>query len=406
MLVQLSNISVPVLLRGPVLNDRRGLPRYWSTVWSTIVAAPFAASTHIKKLRYIENLYAHADAYVGKDSLDDALGLMDEDRLSIIMESWFVSIRNRSNGTDSDEKRWQTGLDFVTSVVAWVSIKHADDRIRSIEKRLHRLSTLYSQLHVRRVNPVETIRSLPASVVEALYEMLDPESNLNPFTRLHTRWRVFMTFTLLLRQGLRRGELLLLPCDVVKSAFDARQQRIRYWINIRDNEYEGSEHDPRHSKPAIKTSHSYRQLPVSEPTVQILDCYVENYRGRPQHSYLLNSPANSPLSTEALTKIFGRISGALPASVMKELEERTGKKSVTPHDLRHTCAVVRLHQLLEQGDSMDEALQKMRSFFGWSRTSSMPTRYAGAVFEDRLASVWNDAFDDRVALIRALPKGH
>ncbi len=52
---------------------------------------------------------------------------------------------------------------------------------------------------------------------------------------------------------------------------------------------------------------------------------------------------------------------------------------------------------------MDEALQKLRTFFGWSKTSAMPSRYARAVFEDRLAGVWNNAFDDRVALLRALP---
>ena len=113
-----------------------------------------------------------------------------------------------------------------------------------------------------------------------------------------------------------------------------------------------------------------------------------------------------PLSTEALTKAFAVISEKLPQSVIKELEARTGKTSVTPHDLRHTCAVVRLHQLLRQHDSMDEALQKLRTFFGWSRESTMPSHYARAVFEDRLASVWNDAFDDRVAFLRALPKGH
>ena len=76
-----------------------------------------------------------------------------------------------------------------------------------------------------------------------------------------------------------------------------------------------------------------------------------------------------------------------------------------PHDLRHTSAVVRLHQLLDSGDAMDEALQKMRTFFGWSKKSLMPSRYARAVFEDRLADVWNDSFDDRVALLRAIPKG-
>ena len=41
-----------------------------------------------------------------------------------------------------------------------------------------------------------------------------------------------------------------------------------------------------------------------------------------------------PLSTETLTKIFARISHCLPAPVLKELKDRTGKKSVTPHDLR------------------------------------------------------------------------
>ncbi|MDO3569566.1 site-specific integrase, partial [Ralstonia pseudosolanacearum] len=66
---------------------------------------------------------------------------------------------------------------------------------------------------------------------------------------------------------------------------------------------------------------------------------------------------------------------------------------------------VRLNQLLSQGDSMDEALQKMRTFFGWSHTSDQPANYARAVFEDRLAAVWNNVFDDRVAVLRALPPG-
>lgn len=85
------------------------------------------------------------------------------------------------------------------------------------------------------------------------------------------------------------------------------------------------------------------------------------------------------------------------------MKDRSGKQSVTPHDLRHTCAVVRLNQLLQQGDSMDEALQKLRAFFGWSRESQMPVRYARAVFEDRLSSVWNDALDERVSVLRAIP---
>jgi hypothetical protein len=406
MLLQLSNISVPRSLRGPILVDESGLPRYWAAVWSTVSAAQQADSTHLKKLRHIENLYQHADQLLGRSGLDDALGALDDDALAGILESWFVSIRNQPTTTESDEKRWQTGLGFVSSVVTWISKSGSGELMRRIDARLHHLSMLYRQLHVNKANPIESIRSLPATTVKALYEMLDPESSWNPFLRVGTRWRVFVSFILMLHQGLRRSETLLLPADGIKSAHDPKQGRIRYWINVQENPYEEAGTDPRHSKPSITTAASIRQVPVSEITANIIDTYVQNYRGRPQHSFLLNSPTNMPLSTEALTKAFAQVSSQLPATVLKELKDRTGKESITPHDLRHTCAVMRLHQLLQQGDSMDEALQKLRTFFGWSRTSTMPSRYARAVFEDRLATVWNDAFDDRVTLLRALPEGH
>lgn len=174
---------------------------------------------------------------------------------------------------------------------------------------------------------------------------------------------------------------------------------------MQENEYVDARDDPRCSRPGIKTSYAIRQLPVSGLIADLVRMYTEKFRGRPQHAYLLNSQSGSPLSTESLTKIFTLISESLPAAVKKELRDRTGKESVTPHDLRHTCAVMRLHQLLQQGDAMDEALQKLRAFFGRSRTSPMPSKYARAVFEDRLADVWDDAFDERVSLLRSLLRG-
>ncbi|MFM0441781.1 site-specific integrase [Paraburkholderia strydomiana] len=404
MFQQLFGVAVPASLRGPVLLDGIGLPRYWAAVWSTMAASELADSTHTKKLRYLEDLYQHAADLISPNALDDALSDLDADALAQILESWFVSIRNQPVVTGADEKRWQTGLEFVSSVVTWLSKSEAvDDRLQRIEQRLNRLSGLYSQLHVRRDKAVEMVRSLPASTVEALYLLLDPNSPQNPFAREQTRWRVYVAFVLMLHQGLRRGEILLLPADAVKSAYDRKQQRTRFWLNVRENEYEEAEIDPRYSKPGIKNAHSLRQIPVSELTASVVQLYVENYRDRPAHSYLLNSQFDTPLSTETLTKVFAQISRRLPREVLAELKDRTGKDAITPHDLRHTCAVMRLHQLLERGDEMDEALQKMRTFFGWSKTSTMPARYARAVFEDRLASVWNDAFDDRVALLRALP---
>jgi integrase len=401
---QLFGVAVPATLRGPVLADDVGLPRYWAAVWSAMSASQLADSTHAKKLRYLEDLYQHAERLRGPNALDNALAELDDGVLAQILESWFVSIRNQSVVTGADEKRWQAGLGFVTAVVTWLSKSQTgDDRLQRIEQRLHRLSMLYSQLHVRKDNAVETVRSLPARTVEALYALLDPKSPQNPFGRDKTRWRVFVAFVLMLHQGLRRGEVLLLAADAVKCAYDHKQRRTRYWLNVQENAYEESGDDPRYSKPSIKTVQSIRQVPVSELTASAVQSYVENYRGRPDHSFLLNSQADMPLSTETLTKVFAQISRCLPTEVLAELKDRTGKDAVTPHDLRHTCAQVRLHQLLERGDPMEEALQKLRTFFGWSKTSAMPSRYARAVFEDRLAGVWNNAFDDRVALLRALP---
>jgi integrase len=403
---QLNSNLVPAALRGPVLVDKSGIPRYWSAIWSATSIAQLADSTLTQKLRYVENLYQHADNLIGVGALDDALSGFDDEALAAILESWFISIRNQPAVTSADENRWQTGLGFVTDVITWLSsARRADDRLRHIEQRLHRLSSLYGQLHVRRSAAADAVRSLPASTVEALYALLDPECPQNPFLRMKTRWRVYVAFVLMLHQGLRRGEILLLPADAVKSAYDQKQNRTRYWLNVQENEYENDDGDPRYSKPSIKTVHSVRQVPVSQLTATIVETYVENYRGRPDHPFLLNAQSNMPLATETLTKAFAQVSRCLPSDVLNELQNRTGKESITPHDLRHTCVVVRLHQLLEQGDSMDEALQKIRTFFGWSSKSVMPSRYARAVFEDRLSNVWNDAFDDRVALLRALPKG-
>ena len=405
MFQQLFHASVPAALRGPALVDACGIPRYWATVWSTLFASQLADSTHLKKLRYLESLYRHADQLRGINSLDNALAELDDQALAEILESWFISIRNQSAVTGADEKRWQTGLGFIISVVTWLSKSEVvDERLRHIEQRLHRLTTLYNQLRVRRRNMVEPIRSLPASAVEALYCLLDPTSASNPFVGNKTRWRVFVAFVLMLHQGLRRGEVLLLSADAVKSGYDDSRKCTRYWLNVQYSQYEEAGGDPRYSKPSIKTAHSIRQLPVSELTANVVQTYAENYRGRPDHSFLLNSQTNAPLSTETLTKVFAQISAKLPADVLRELNDRTGKCTVTPHDLRHTCVVVRLQQLLAQSDPMDEALQKLRTFFGWSKQSAMPARYARAVFEDRLANVWNNAFDDRVSLLRALPR--
>jgi integrase len=382
-----------------VLVDRHGVPRYWAAVWAAFLPGNLAPSTLSKYLGYVEDLYCYADRLLGDSRLDEALASIDVDLLSDTLDGYFQLLHNRNDMIEVSEARWRLAIRFITELLnrlATNTTSHTS--IADLQSRLKRVDLLFAGLEVGRRRRSESVRSLPAEVIEALYEVVDPTSGSNPFRNAPMRWRVFTGYVLLLHQGLRRGELLSLPVDPVKSDFDKRVQRERSWLTVRYNPYED---DLRYSRPAIKTVDSVRQIPISDSVVTIIDEYAANYRGRPAHSFFLNSQKGRPLSTEALTKAFVKITSSLPKSALKVLYERTLTDSVSPHDLRHTCAVYRLKQFLEKVD-MREAVQLMRAFFGWSRSSDMPLRYARAAIEDRLATVWRTEFDERVDVLRHL----
>lgn len=401
-----TTLLVPKVLKAPLLTDDFGLPRYWATIWASLNAKDLAESTEMKRLRYIEALYVFCDGLHGDGYLDEALGTCRIDDLGNVLEAYFISLKNRPKITEAAQKQWHAGLSFVKDVLLRLSKNgKALAKLADVETQLLHLNVLYGQLRIKKTKKPDILRSLPASVVSHLYEVLDPESAQNPFTRTKTRWTVFLAFILLLHQGMRRGELLLLPVNTVKSSFDEGQHRQRYWINIQENE-DHTEQDHRYNRPSIKTADSIRQVPVSELTANLIQTYTENFRGKPAHPFLLNTQWDTPLSHDSLTAYFAKITAKLPPSVLRTLRDRTGKDSIDPHDLRHTCAVVRLNQLLSKNVPMDEALQQLRTFFGWSRTSDMPRRYARAVFEDRLSDTWSKVMDDRIEVLRSIPKGH
>ncbi|MDA8114592.1 MAG: site-specific integrase [Acidithiobacillus sp.] len=399
-------LPVPISLKAPVLTDALGVPRYWVTVWALINARDLAESTEMKQLRYIEALYRFCDGLHGDGYLDDTLGACQIKDLSNLLEAYFVFLKNRPEITQAAETQWKTGLSFVKDVVFRISRNgNSMNQLAETESRLLHLDALYGQLHIRKTKHPTILRSLPAAVVSHLYDMLDPESSTNPFSRKRTRWTAFLAFILMLHQGLRRGEALLLPVNAVESGYDERSQKKRFWINVQVNKKLVSQ-DHRSKRPSIKTADSVRQIPVTELTANLIQTYVENYRGKPDHPFLLNTQWNTPLSHESITAYFVKTTSNLPVSVVKTLEDRTGKTSIEPHDLRHTCAVVRLNQLLSKNVPMDEALQQLRTFLGWTRTSNMPQRYARAVFEDRLSDVWAKVMDERIEILKSIPLGH
>jgi len=402
---QITNHQIPQNLRRPILTDTQGLPRYWSTIWGTLITHDLEPSTEIKKLRYIDAFYTYCDETFYNGYLDNVLGAIDIPKIGNALEAYFIYLRNRSDLTQSTEVHWQTCIAFVKLILMHLGKSNPNTvSIAAIESKLHHLDMLYGQLRITRSRKPDILRSLPADVVAGLYDVLGPDSESCPFHRERTRWNAFLAFIFMLHLGLRRGEVLLLTADSLKSAYDVKAVKNRHWLDVKKNS-DADLSDSRHNRPGIKTSNSIRQIPVSNQTAGLIQTYVDNYRGKPNHPFLFNSQWNRPLSHESLTDYFVKASAALPDSIKKSLIFRRSKNTISPHDLRHTCAVVLLNKLLGDGDSMEEALQKMRVFFGWSRNSDMPQKYARAVFEDRVSTVWANILNDRVAILRNIPAG-
>ncbi|GCF86317.1 hypothetical protein GSbR_29170 [Geobacter sp. SVR] len=160
--------DIPSALSGPLLVDELGLPRYWSTVWTTLFLSNLEHSTQTQKLRFIELLYSFADEMNGPGSLDDMLGNLDIVGLGQVLEAFFVSIRNRSLDFNSEQK-WRTALNFVSGILGWRSKGEifSNTKFRRIQQKLNYLETLYSQLRIAKPRQSNFIRSLPANVLEA-----------------------------------------------------------------------------------------------------------------------------------------------------------------------------------------------------------------------------------------------
>lgn len=328
MIARIRGSAFPPTLRGPLLIDQGGMPRYWVLVWTSFLPSDMAESTLVRLLGYVDAFYRYVDPIFGTGRLDDAIGLQDLNLLGEMFEGYFHSIKNRGGGPSEAGAGWHAAVRFVREILTWIT-KAADSkyRLHELEARLSRFEMLYSQLRPSRRRKVEPMRSYTQSLVNLLYETLYPESKNNPFARPTTRWRAYVIFVAFLFLGLRRGELLILLANAVEHEWDRESGVTTFYIRVGAE----NEDDPRHSRPSIKTAPSIRRIPVGPFVKDAIFEYKTSYRGRPGHPFLMNSYRNRPLSTEGVSEIFHRITAALPASALKDLQRRTGDRSVTPH---------------------------------------------------------------------------
>lgn len=398
--IRLRHPAVPAPLRGWLLVDDQRRPRYWATIWTDVLKAGVDEGTRARQLTAVEALYRTVTTQTGKDCLDGMITELDFDGLESALGAFLSVLRNNSAiyGTDRSQT-WATALGFVSDIVSHLT-PSAENQLADIQARLLRLERLYGQISPGKPRPSSPIRALPAVVVEDLYRLFNPASSDNPFRTPALRWRNFLIFLLLLHLGLRRGEVALLPADAVKDDFDPVTGKIRCWLNVDETPYEDEE-DPRYDAPGIKTVHSRRQIPVSEQVVKVFDTVVQDHRRGITHSYLMWSQWRKPLALRSLHRVFETATAHLSSRAHKALADQ-GKDSVSAHDLRHTSAVFRLHRYVAAGHDLDTAIGKLRVFFGWSETSTMPRHYTRAYFETSLAEVWNDGYDTFVEALRSL----
>lgn len=266
-----------------------------------------------------------------------------------------------------------------------------------LSRQLRTLQRSFSQLrNAPTARPAsQTARSLPADVLEDMFELVDPTSRRNPFRTTAARWRNYTMVLILFQLGLRRGELLLLTPDSIHSEFDFRLGRQVYWLSISQPDCE----DTRASPPRLKNSWAARDLPLSHTLISAIDIYTSQYRGDPPHGFLFTSAQQLPLSEQSVEEVFQVIKRKLGQSARKSLAARAGDQ-LSPHSLRHTASVVRYQRFSSSGMDHEEMGRRIRPFMGWAPGSEMPFHYARKFFEPRYAKLWDETFDDALAALR------
>jgi integrase len=327
--------------------------------------------------------------------LDKLLAEADLDALEECLVGFLAQLRNEAAIDGFDRaSTWRSSVSFTTDILRLAG-SVAGDHASQIQARLLRLETFYRQLVPNPKLPPQPIRALPPSVVEDMYEIFDPTSRRNPFKTEELRWRNLLIFMLLLRLGLRRGETALLVTNSFKEDFDPTTGNIVVWLDVRQTDDE----DPRYEAPGLKTAASRRQIPVQQELLRLANTYIQNYRVAAGYPQLLISQKSRPLSLRSISEVFEVATASLSPEARKSLEKQ-GLSSVSCHELRHTCAVVRMRRYQDAGYDVDQAQEKLRLLFGWSPASRMPRLYARAYFETSLDEVWNEKSDIFVDALR------
>lgn len=371
------------------------LPRFWATVWLVALAGKSLAVNTLKlRLRHIGAFYVFCDESFGNDSLDAVLSTHDAPMLRRMVEAFYLQLTEVETYTSTTVQRWDAVRGFISDVIRQMAV--GADELYLVSLTIQSMGRIREPQHAG----FKFARSLPSHTLWDLLVVAEPSSPRNPFKDARVRWRNWLIVHLLLLAGLRRGEVLLLSIDSLKQDVDSETSDWVRWLDVTTTEYE----DKRATRPSIKTAESHRQIPVSQDLATLYERYVSEFRATSEgHSFLLTARSGAPLSAESVNKMLEELTESLDKKAIERFQQRTGgKRHVSPHDLRHTCATARYRSFIQFQPDRELALQRMRAFFGWSVTSTMPDLYARAAIQDDLVQTWNAHFEERVRMLRGV----
>lgn len=381
---------LPTILTGPVVADALGIPRYAATIWIDFLHGDLASQTRYEYRQAAAALYDQAEHCVPAVDLDLALLSPNLSEIERVLSAFLLTLQVKSQIATSSH--WRLARSFVFEFLRFAEIDTDAMRMRLLE-----IEQRFQRLRPQAPRPPASVRALPAEVIEDLHEIFNPASPRNPYRTEAIRWRNFAIFMLLLHLGLRAGELLSLAAGAIKNEFSHLAGAETFWIDV---EIDDELTDPRARPASLKNINATRQLPLPPELADLCALYLTNFRGDPPHGFLFTSQEGRPLSNRTLGQIFSNAQACLTSAPLDALVTRH-RGNLSPHDFRHTSAVVRLQRYRNAGLSQDEAIERLRPFFGWARDSQMPLLYARAYFEPRFQDVWDECFTKALEALRS-----
>lgn len=221
---------------------------------------------------------------------------------------------------------------------------------------------------------------------------------LNPYANQSIQLRNYLIWLLMLRYGLRVGEVLLLQKTSFTQYITDQDKVLMHIQNLND------ENDTRSQKPQIKTAESNRSINVSKSHYNmIIGIYYNKLRPAEKlcrHNFIFTSTTKpyAPLSYRTVLKEFDKSAKAFNEHFPEHYDVRYScalASNLSPHWLRHTWAystLASLYKLTEDkmiktqvvniSGVMEDAIGKLRTLGGWSLSSKMPQYYAARFMEE------------------------